>query len=112
MPKSKATLTEALGCPRCGAHLLLDPDPPPLIADPATPLLCCAKPRCGWYLLSRVAWLKLSPSEQGFILYMQASWPTSELHGLTNPHAHGTPAWEEFQQGEQRAVLLTQDSEE
>lgn len=105
-------MTGLLTCPRCGSRLLKNPDPPPLIPDPATPLLCCMAKSCGWYLLSRMAWQRMSPFEQGFILYMQSNWPTSELHGLQNPHAPGTLEWAEFRRGEQRATQVAQDSEE
>ena len=64
------------------------------------------------HLISLAEWQGLTPYEQGFVLYMQASWPGSELEGLQNPHAPGSRAHAEFKRGEQRSVLVAQDSEE
>lgn len=88
-------------CPSCGAALVSEPV--------AAPLHCA---RCDWRLISRDEWRKLSPYRQGYVLYMQAEWPTSELTGEQNPHARSTPAWEEFCRGEYCAMLDAQDGEE
>ena len=88
-------------CPACGAGLVSEPI--------GAPLRC---KHCGWHLVSIDAWRKLSPFRQGYVLYAQGSWPTSELARAKNPYAEGTPAWTEFCQGEQRATSNTQDSEE
>lgn len=95
-----ATLSR-LCCPSCGA---------PLVSEPVTAPLRCT--RCSWCLLSRDAWQKLSPFRQGYVLYMQAEWPTSELRGERNPYARDTSAWEEFGRGEWSAMLDAQDGEE
>ena len=88
-------------CPPCGAAL---------VSEPAGTSLRCT--RCGWRLISRDEWLKLSPFEQGHAYYYQASWPTSELTGEKNPHAKDSPEWTAFREGEQRAMLDVQDGEE
>lgn len=63
-------------------------------------------------LVSRSAWLKLQPFQQGYVFYMQSAWPASELAGVSNPHALGTPAWDAFRCAEFQAMLSVQDSEE
>ncbi len=88
-------------CPMCGASLVST-----LIR---APLRC---QRCGWRLVTLEEWRKLTPFRQGYILYMQGTWPTSELAGARNPHAEGTPERTAFRQGEQCAVLDAQDGEE
>lgn len=88
-------------CPACGAGLVSEPI--------GAPLKC---KHCGWHLISLEAWKKLPPFRQGYALYMQGAWPTSELKGALNPYEEGTPAWIEFQSGSQRAMLNTQDGEE
>lgn len=87
-------------CPACGAAL---------VSEPADASLRCT--RCSWRLISREEWKALPPLSQGYALYMQGSWPTSELKGETNPYAKDSPKWIKFQQGQQRAVLDAQDSE-
>lgn len=91
----------SLRCPSCGGVLLDDP--------PGSSLRC---PTCPWRLISREEWLQLSPLQQGYALYMQAAWPTSELAGATNPYPEGSKKWKAFQQGELRAALAAQDGEE
>ena len=88
-------------CPSCGG---------PLISEPVGTSLRCT--RCDWRLISHAAWRKLSPFHQGYVFYMQAAWPTSELSNASNPHAENTRAWEEFRRGEYSAMLNVQDSEE
>ena len=88
-------------CPPCGAGLVSDP--------PGTSLRCT---RCAWGLISREEWAKLTPFDQGFALYMQASWPTSELADAKNPYKKDTAEWTAFRDGEQRAMLDVQDGEE
>ena len=88
-------------CPACGAGLVSEPV--------GAPLRCA---HCDWHLISRDEWRKLSPREQGYLLYMQSSWPTSELAGEKNPHAEGARAHAEFCEGERRAMITAQDSEE
>jgi len=88
-------------CPACGAALISEPI--------STPLRCKS---CSWHLVSREAWRKLPPFRQGYIFYMQASWLTSELKGEKNPYPEASPKWAAFREGEQRAMLNTQDGEE
>jgi len=84
-------------CPACGRIL----DGPPL--------------RCSgyrWHLSTLEAWEKLAPFDQGFALYMQGSWPMSEIADQSNPYAQGSTAWDKFRQGEALAVQEAQDGEE
>jgi hypothetical protein len=88
-------------CPACGAGLVSEPI--------GAPLRC---KHCSWHLVTLAAWKKLPPFRQGYELYMQGSWPTSELSRVKNPYAEGTPECTEFRCGEQRATLNAQDGEE
>ena len=88
-------------CPACGAGLVSEPI--------GTSLRC---KHCSWHLVSIDAWRKLSPFRQGYTLYAQGSWPTSELARAKNPYEEGTPAWTQFRHGEHRAAINTQDGEE
>jgi hypothetical protein len=55
----------------------------------------------------------LKPFEQGYVAYMEAEWPGSELKGHdTNPHLHGTSEWKDWQAGQALGVQHAQDSEE
>jgi hypothetical protein len=88
-------------CPSCGAGL---------VSEPVGAPLACG--RCGWHLVTLDAWKKLPPFRQGYALYMQGSWPTSEIAKETNPYAEGTSDWTAFSEGEQRAAMAAQDGEE
>lgn len=88
-------------CPSCGAGLVAEPL--------GTPPRC---KHCGWHLVTLKEWRALPPFQQGYALYAQGSWPLSEIGDEKNPHAKGSAAWTAFRQGEQRAVLDAQDSEE
>jgi hypothetical protein len=88
-------------CPACGAGLVSEPI--------GAPLKC---KHCGWHLVTLEAWRGLPPFRQGYALYSQGNWPTSELAQEKNPYAEGTPAHAEFCHGERRAVLDAQDGEE
>lgn len=90
------TIVETHFCPACGRRL--------------SESLRCES--CGWHLVTRREWRKLSPFQQGYTLYAQSSWPGSEISGKQNPHAEGSAAWKAFRQGEQRAVQDAQDGEE
>lgn len=68
--------------------------------------------RCPWHLVSRAAWKALPPFDQGWFLYMQGSWPTSEIAKEKNTYAKGSSAWTKFREGEHRAMLNAQDGEE
>jgi hypothetical protein len=89
-------------CPACGNDLV------PAIEDGAT--LRCK--HCGWHLITLAAWKLLSPFDQGYTLYMQSNWETSELAQEKNPYVNGTAEWDEFRHGEYRAMLSAQDGEE
>jgi len=95
------TATPKHYCPSCGAGL---------VSAPIDASLFCK--HCGWKLVSREKWQTLSPFQQGYTFYMQASWPTSQLKGAENPYAEGTARWTAFREGEQRAMLSAQDGEE
>lgn len=56
---------------------------------------------------------QLSPYVQGYVVYMQAEHYGSELKNRqSNPYRKSTPAWEQFNNGNMRAMLEAQDSEE
>lgn len=63
-------------------------------------------------LVTLAEWKRLKPDLQGYALYMQADLPSSELHGQRCPYDRGTDAHLAFCEGERRAVLAAQDSEE
>lgn len=63
-------------------------------------------------LVTLKEWQGMKPRAQGFVFYMQADWPGSELKGAANPYAEGTGEYAEFCTGEQMGVLEAQDSEE
>ena len=88
-------------CPACGAGL---------VSEPIGASLRCK--HCGWHLVTLKAWRKLPPFDQGYTLYAQGSWPTSQIAQEKNPYAESTPACTAFRQGEQRATQDTQDGEE
>lgn len=88
-------------CPACRSGLGTDPI--------KAPLRCT---HCGWHLITLKAWRKLPAFGQGYALYMQSNWPTSELKGAKNPYAEGTAEWKAFCEGEHRAALDAQDGEE
>lgn len=67
---------------------------------------------CGWQLITLEAWRKLTPFRQGYLLYMQGAWPTSEITNQPNPYKEGSDEWNAFCQGEQHAMLDAQDNEE
>jgi hypothetical protein len=83
-----------------------------IIKDPKTAWsiqISCG--RCS-ALVTLAAWKKLPPFRQGYALYAQGSWLTSEIAGQTNPHTEGTTEWAAFQEGQRRATLDAQDGEE
>lgn len=73
---------------------------------------CCDYRRPAPTLTTRDEWLKMPPQQQGYTLYVESSWPGSELAGITNPYKVGTKAHGEFRHGEYLATLMAQDSEE
>ena len=88
-------------CPACSAGL---------VSDPVGTSLRCT--HCNWRLITLAEWKKLPPFDQGYALYMQSSWPTSELAKAKNPYAEDSPKWIAFREGEQRATKSAQDGEE
>lgn len=63
-------------------------------------------------LITREEWDKLTPFEQGLTLYLQQHLPGSELADTRCPYAPGSAEHRAFMAGEQRGVLIAQDSEE
>jgi hypothetical protein len=63
-------------------------------------------------LMTLAAWRRLSPMGQGYVLYMEEEHPGSELKGQECPYAPGSSEYLAFQEGQRRAVLAAQDSEE
>ena len=57
-------------------------------------------------------WRELSPKTQGYVWYMQAELPGSELKGEKNPYPEGSDAHAAFAEGVRHGVLEAQDSEE
>jgi hypothetical protein len=88
-------------CPACGNGLGSE--------HVGTPLRCEC---CGWYLVTLAEWKQFTPFQQGYTLYMQGSWPTSELAREVNPYVKESPEWTKFNCGEERALLAVQDGEE
>lgn len=63
-------------------------------------------------LVTKGQWDNLSPKSQGYIMYMQAELPGSELKGVTNPYFTHTKQHRDFYEGEQQAVIDVMDGEE
>jgi hypothetical protein len=56
---------------------------------------------------------KLTPREQGYVSYMQAEWPGSELKThQRNPYRRHTDDWAEFEAGQLVGMMEAQDSED
>jgi hypothetical protein len=61
-------------------------------------------------LVTLEEWKTLSPRKQGYIIYMQANLPGSELkHHQKNPYPPGSQPHAEWNEGEMAAVLQAQD---
>jgi hypothetical protein len=63
-------------------------------------------------LITKADWLELKPWEQGYVLYMQAAHPGSELKDLDNPYPHNSEEWVKFEEGQQCALNDVVDGEE
>ncbi len=63
-------------------------------------------------LISLEEYKTLTPREQGYVVYLQADLPGSELKGLENPYPEGTIPHQQWEGGAFMAVLEVQDSEE
>lgn len=87
-----------LCCPSCYAASLRE-----------EPIHCT---RCGWSLTTLAKWRTLSPVRQGWVFYMESSWPTSELAQQQNPYEIGSKRRAEFCRGEMLATRSAQDGEE
>ena len=66
----------------------------------------------GIKLMTFKEWEKLSPKSQGYVYYMQAECPGSELKGVSNPYNPDTTDFEDFQEGENIAYISVLDMEE
>ncbi len=55
---------------------------------------------------------QMPPESQGYVVYMEAEHPGSELKGQMNSYGHGTQAWNEWNAGNRAAMLEAQDGEE
>jgi len=56
---------------------------------------------------------RLKPKAQGYVVYMQAALPGSQLHGHEeNPYPPGTKKHNEWNDGQLIAVLEVQDLDE
>lgn len=63
-------------------------------------------------LITKTEYDKLTPIQQGYVVYMQSEWPGSELKEFSNPYPDGSKEYDEWRDGEFRGVLAAQDSEE
>jgi len=63
-------------------------------------------------LVTKEQWDRMSPKVQGYVLYIQASLPGSELKDMTNPYPEWMKAHRDFCEGEREAMLEVQDGEE
>jgi len=88
-------------CPACSARL---------VAESTGAALRCN--HCDWRLITLEAWRKLTPFRKGYLYYMQAAWPTSEIAREENPYDEGSDDWGAFRQGEQHAMSDVQYGEE
>lgn len=64
----------------------------------------------GQRAVSREEYDRLNPTQQGFLTYMQGQWNPAVPNAC--PYRRGTKQHREFTEGEQRAVIVAQDSEE
>lgn len=66
----------------------------------------------GPILITLKQYKTLDPKSQGYVCYVQADWPGSELKKhQKNPYKQGTKEHELWKEGQMRAVLEAQDSE-
>jgi hypothetical protein len=63
-------------------------------------------------LLTKAEYDKLTPFQQGYVIYMQAEWPGSELKGLDCHYPAGSKEDIQWHDGQLRATLSVMDSEE
>jgi hypothetical protein len=64
-------------------------------------------------LITLEQYRRLSPKDQGFVIYVQAEWPDSELkEHQQNPYAVGAKEHEEWNRGQMLGMQVAQESEE
>jgi len=54
----------------------------------------------------------MPPKTQGYVFYMQAEWPESELKSKSNPYEKKSKEFNLFEEGEERAYIDVLDMEE
>jgi hypothetical protein len=65
------------------------------------------------HLVTKAQYDLLAPCDQGFICYLQAELPGSELKDFqTNPYEKGSLNAAAWERGQRQGVLLAQDSED
>jgi hypothetical protein len=55
---------------------------------------------------------RLTPYLQGYVVYVEAAWPGSELVREVNPYSQGTRQWKKWEEGNHQAMLDVMDGEE
>lgn len=60
--------------------------------------------------VTRAEYDRLDPAQQGFVTYMQGAW--NDQVPNFNQYRQGSKQHREFSEGEQRAIIVAQDSEE
>lgn len=63
-------------------------------------------------MMTKAEWDRMSPKSKGYVMYLQAELPGSELKGVSNPYFEHTKQHKDFNEGEQMAMLEVQDGEE
>jgi len=63
-------------------------------------------------LVTLEEWNKMPPKTQGYVFYMQAEWPESELKSKSNPYEKKSKEFNLFEEGEERAYIDVLDMEE
>jgi hypothetical protein len=57
-------------------------------------------------------YLLMAPERQGYVFYMEAEWPGSQLNSVKCPYDRRTREGKAWMRGTFKAVLEAQDSEE
>ncbi len=63
-------------------------------------------------LLTKAEYNKLKPFDQGYVVYMQAEWPMSELKGLGNPYPRGSRQSKQWNAGGSAAMMSVLDGDD
>jgi len=66
---------------------------------------------CGKHHVTKAEYDKLTPRQQGYVVYMQAAHPHSELKHVENHYPLYSKQWKEYEEGAVKACLEAQDSE-